>query len=1012
MPDDLMDTTKKQKQSIPQFLERLARRERGQIILGAIARGGMCVVGWSFCAALALSFGVAPGTVALACLTVGILSVLAVALWPIRTLLASDVIGSHRRQARKIEARLPGLRGRLITVIELDSPDESTSPALFSRAQEHASRAISILGPKDVHSSGPIRRLWVMCGGLVLVVALVGRMLPVGPVDAMAILMGQSVSSIRLNDADIEGADEDAIVGDITLRYLYPTYTGLEPKEVPNSDGTIHAPPGTVVRIRARTARSFDGAGVQVDEGEPVDALLSRGRDITAEITVEQSGSWRFLLFDGDRAIASRSLEIQVEDDAPPVVVISETGEKTVPVDVPLRLGWQVTDDYGITRVLVEIESENGTTSEVRREPIDTVVELSGTERATPRSLGLHAGDTITLRMVAVDNDRVRGGNRGESEPLVLTVMGPQGYGRNLARYHEKLLDSLLAALADFLEERVPPASTRPELIQWVDSARKRLDPIRKTYEDQWGEEQSSNIDGVLVRGVLEAGARLFRSTMTTFDRDVADGGQQPVERDLETFAQLHGETIEALEQAAYVIDSMLKKVGVDQLARQARMVSDSAKALAQDAKEMDEVGELYARLDQLERMLSQMRKAASRLSDGSLEEFTNSTLDQVSGHMDEIRKAISEGDFDAARKMMEDLAAQLESFADGLDDRQKRQQEGENELGERFKKLMADLQALGEAQEDLAQRLADEQQKHGADFADVIALWEQLDTKALALDEESTGVLDIVGDGRDWRPFTVSNLQDVRHLAAGIRDSVRGRDAEAVLLRILELGDELSMVSRFVERERTGSSPTPGAGQVLEALKREDMIRAEMAVLLRQLLEKPVQNNPEVQAAARALSQEQGAMKDRQRELAQEVQTIENAMPTGTGEAQDAMSEAGESMERAQNALEMGSVMVGEGHQRHASDQINETRQHLQQAMQQQQQMKRMMRQMNGEEGGDQTGAESEGMTMEQPEIPAPELFKTPEAYREALLKGMSGNVPEEFKALKRRFYEDLVRQ
>lgn len=116
--------------------------------------------------------------------------------------------------------------------------------------------------------------------------------------------------------------------------------------------------------------------------------------------------------------------------------------------------------------------------------------------------------------------------------------------------------------------------------------------------------------------------------------------------------------------------------------------------------------------------------------------------------------------------------------------------------------------------------------------------------------------------------------------------------------------------------------------------------------------------------------------------------------------------------MDRAQGALETGSVMESEGHQRHASDQLDETRQHLQQAMQQQQQMQRMMRQMNGEGGGEQTGPENPQMAMEQPEIPAPELFKTPEAYREALLEGMSGNVPEEFKALKRRFYEDLVRQ
>ena len=44
--------------------------------------------------------------------------------------------------------------------------------------------------------------------------------------------------------------------------------------------------------------------------------------------------------------------------------------------------------------------------------------------------------------------------------------------------------------------------------------------------------------------------------------------------------------------------------------------------------------------------------------------------------------------------------------------------------------------------------------------------------------------------------------------------------------------------------------------------------------------------------------------------------------------------------------------------------------------------------------------------------EIPAPEAFETPEQYRRQLLEGMEGDVPDEFEALKRRYYEELVRQ
>ena len=35
-----------------------------------------------------------------------------------------------------------------------------------------------------------------------------------------------------------------------------------------------------------------------------------------------------------------------------------------------------------------------------------------------------------------------------------------------------------------------------------------------------------------------------------------------------------------------------------------------------------------------------------------------------------------------------------------------------------------------------------------------------------------------------------------------------------------------------------------------------------------------------------------------------------------------------------------------------------------------------------------------------------------TPEAYRKALLEGMEGEVPEAYRAWKKRYYEELVQQ
>ncbi len=150
--------------------------------------------------------------------------------------------------------------------------------------------------------------------------------------------------------ADATNAEEaaPALVGDITLRYVFPSYTGLEPREVPNSDGTIIAPPGTTVQIKAKTATPFQAAAIQVGELEPIDARLVEGRELTASITVERSGSWKILLFEDKTVTSSKPYELRVEADAPPVVVMSESGQSVAPVDAPLGLSWNVTDDYGI----------------------------------------------------------------------------------------------------------------------------------------------------------------------------------------------------------------------------------------------------------------------------------------------------------------------------------------------------------------------------------------------------------------------------------------------------------------------------------------------------------------------------------------------------------------------------------------------------------------------------------------------------------------------------------------
>jgi hypothetical protein len=1004
-----LKTTRQHHDAITRFLDRLKHRARWLLLGAALARGVTASAVVCLGAGLALSYGVRLVAVAATMASVGLLLVAMGAAWPLRGRWRQSQ--STRHQARQVEARLPGLRGRLVTVIDRVDAPGVCAQALLAKAADHAVRATALVTPADVISSRPLKRLSALCGVVLLSVGLYGQRLPVGPLDALAVLLGGSSAAYRLADASVEEA-APALVGDITLRYVFPAYTGLEPREVPNSDGTIIAPPGTTVQIQAKTATAFQAAAVQVNAREPVDAQLVDGRSLSASVTIEQSGTWKFLLFEDKAVTASKAYELRVEADAPPVVVMSETGQSVVPVDAPLGISWNVTDDYGIVRVSVELDRADDTAEYIRREPIDAALELYGVERATPRELGLAPGDTVTLRVVAVDNDRLSGGNRGESEPLVLEVLGPRGYGKNLTRYHEKLRDVLLDALADFLEEPVPPAESREAMIAWAAAAPARLDPVKAVIEEQWGSYGSSGLDGELTRDVFEASARLFRFTLTTFDRPVGASGRQLVRSDLDTFAELHEGAVVTLETAAFVIDSMLREVGVAELARQAKTVAQTAEGLSAQAQEADDPDALLAALDRLARQLAQLQKTAAQLSDDALSAFANSSLEQASGLMDEVRSAIARGEMETAKAMLETLADQLAQFAESLDERQQRAEEQDSELGERFKALMEDLESLAEDQEMLATELAQAQEALGSDFAERMGLWAQLDPLSVAFKASGQAALSGVGDGRAWPSYIIRQITDLSGLASGSRDSVMARDVDGATRRILEVGHDLPYVQRFVDRLSNRSAPPAGHADVDAQLKKMSELQVEMMTILDALQTSPADSSPELADATRALSDRQAILSEAQRELSAEVEVIENALPVASGEAGKSMKLAGEQMSRAQGAVEMGLAMPAEGHQRRAVDKVRETQEHLQQAMEKQSQMQQSMAQMRGERGGQ--GGERTGETHAggEPDIPAPELFQTAEAYREALLEGMAGDVPKEFETLKRRFYEDLVRQ
>ena len=998
-------------QQIRAFLEGLSGRERRLLLARGVLSGlaGLLLTGLLL--SLLLSLGMARHWAVVGGVTLILLSFAAAA----RPIIGWREAGDPTRQARLVEHALPELRSRLLTALDRrDAPH--VSQALIARAVSKARILIAPLQPDTIHPAQPVRRIFagvLLLGGLV---TLLGSLLPIGPIDAVAVLLQgrASVAAERMLAGDVV-AEDDALIGDIVLHYTFPDYTLLDPLLVPNSDGTIHAPPGTRVKITARTAEPFEAAALQIGDGEPSEASLTGGRDLDATLDITGEGVWRFILVRGEEVHRSADFRIVVDEDAAPVVSIEQSQARQIPVNQPLGILWNAQDDFGLQRVVLEVEQDGQVREYELRRPLDGAAALDGGIRMTPKDVGLGSGSEATLRIVAYDNDWMAGGKRGESVEVEVAVLGPQAQGARLSSYIRELRDAMLPPLADFLVEAVPPSSSGSGMLRWAESARGRFEPIRELMKKQWGDDTPSSIDGKVVEDVMESAARLIRFTITTYD---PSSGRKATVRDDETFAELHAVQVASLEKAVYLLDSMIRQAGLAQLAQQAANLAQEAQELKAFADTDPEAGELLARLDQLQRLMSQLAQAASKLDEGRLQEFVNARLDESNSLMDEIRKAIAEGQMEEAQAMLERLAESLQQMSEGLGSQMSEQQQGDDDMAEAYKQLVEDLEQLEQEQQELAEQLAEAREQEDDQSAEQAEMWAQVLALAEAADDAARAAVRASGDGTGWRSSAVARMGRFSESTAGVLDAVRARDAEASIERVDRAIRQGQIATAAVEHELSRSRPrgesTPDGVVVANEKSAESIgFLTEILELLEQLQQGQQMESEQMQQLAQQQQQQQQQLGEQQEQLQQQVGQMEQAMPTSDGTASESMQRAGEAMERAGENLEEGRSMPGEGHQRDAAGRLQAARESLQQQMQEYQQMQQRTQQMqNGEGQSSDENRDGESYSTQEIQIPSPEEFQTPEEYRRALLEGMEADVPEEYEALKKRYYEELVRQ
>jgi hypothetical protein len=1010
-------------EQLRRYVDALARRERALLASRAALGAVVTVAVGLVAAALAARFGAGrSGTWATLVLVWGVGAWLSA----VPVLRGWRAASDRLRQARLAESREPGLGGRLVAAVHhLDGARGGESPGLLSLVARRAAAATAGLPAPLVHPSRPVRRLGGVAAFAWVAAFAALCLAPGGPLGLFGFLARSGAAEAAV-DATVAVDGEAARVGDIVLRYVYPDHTGLEPVVVPNSTGDAHGPPGTTVEVLVRSAEPVRSAHLVAYEGEPVVAEVIDAREIRSSFVIGgEPGAWRLVLQGRDAPTSTRDFTITPEPDLPPDVQLLADEEEpiSIPIDGSKILSWTARDDYGVQRVTWEVDGVERPLA--LRVPERATAALDGALELSAATLGVPPGVVVAVVVVAWDNDGVAGSKAGRSSPVRVVIGDEVIQDRREEERRAALLDALLTVLADHLEDPWPPGRTAGDLARWGETVAARYRPIEEIVDEFWPDMPSWSTDAELVDTVLASARELVRYTQVSF---VPGSPEQPSSGAFLVTAELRDAAVVAVEDAIVVLDALRRADAWTDVSQSLSDASEAARRLEQ-ALESPNVDpqDLLTQMEVLEALLQDIQRDAAQLEQSPLRELLNQRTSELQSLLEEARDALARGDLEEARELLSRLARAIEQMQQSVEDEIRRlDSEDSDAMGEArdLRQELADLEA--EQREIQAETAAQRERTDGESARRAEELWRRADALATELSERAGRYEDGVSDAQ--RSFNERERAAALEAAVTqLRQAVTARDLEGAGAEAQSSREGIGGSRMSYEREarvRGGALPGPGRPELDEM----DTGLTALERLLQQLRQAESQSAPN--PAMSQLAERQRALEERLRAAEGQAREIGQSMPVPMRGLDEAMQGAGQQMGRARQSLERGQGMSAEGSEGMAAERLAEAQRALDDAMQRARQASSARR--PGRPGGEQEGeGEGEGEGGQEPgrrgqdgddrgpgetsdgrrvAIPSPEEFQTPEAYRQALLEGMEGDVPEEYRALKRRYFEELV--
>jgi hypothetical protein len=225
----------------------------------------------------------------------------------------------------------------------------------------------------------------------------------------------------------VEALDRPSVAR-IDLSYVYPSFSGLEPRDEPDS-GDIYAPAGTKVTVTVESTKPLTRAMLVPTDGAIAEAPLplaltgERGGEVTFD--VRSDGAYRIALVDRDALDSAGETEyfVRVMDDRPPDVrILRPAGDRGATRLEEVTIEARAEDDYGVQRLDLVYAVRGGAEKVIPLGGTGNSTAVSGRHTLYLEDLDVRPGDFITYYAKARDIGRGKRSSEARSDIFFLEV--------------------------------------------------------------------------------------------------------------------------------------------------------------------------------------------------------------------------------------------------------------------------------------------------------------------------------------------------------------------------------------------------------------------------------------------------------------------------------------------------------------------------------------------------------------------------------------------------------------